>query len=300
MKRSGSVGSGENRGAPDREHTGPRKGPLFDRDRPGKKDPLSRRAEATEDNPWRRAAKAIDKERLRAIAKNRDSSPDPDGMVSSARLRGGEGGVEEGGPRVDGRFAIGRLGAPRGIEGDLHVHSYSGESAHFLELDLVDLERRSALLGDTRLRLKILRAEEGPGGLTLAFQGYATREAAERLIGMEIVVDRAKAAPLGKGEWYVADLVGLSLVSVDGLRRYGRVLAVLDGAADPMLEIGLDRETLAADSAAAEAAPMEAAPMEAAKNPLPAKALVPFRKEFIGDIDLDKGRIVLVAPWVLE
>ena len=223
---------------------------------------------------------AIDRERSRATAKKRDSVIGAGRGESSARSSGEDGASDEGGPRADGRFAIGRLGSPRGVEGDLHVHSYSGETAHFLDLDLVDLERRSALLGDTRLRLKVQRAEEGPGGLTLAFQGYATREAAERLIGMEIIVDRAGAAPLGRGEWYVADLVGLSLVSADGLRHYGRILAVLDGAADPMLEVGLDRGSLVEASAE--------------------KALVPFRKEFVGDIDLGKRTIVLVAPWVLE
>ncbi|MDP3178018.1 MAG: hypothetical protein Q8M76_08950, partial [Spirochaetaceae bacterium] len=36
-------------------------------------------------------------------------------------------------------FVIGKLGAPWGVKGDVKIHSYSGEFAHFLGLKDVEL-----------------------------------------------------------------------------------------------------------------------------------------------------------------
>lgn len=220
-------------------------------------------------NPWRKAALAIERERERSARHAKAIDPVDPGALAEGRVR------------ADGRFAIGRLGAPRGTEGDLHVQSYSGEFEHFLHIKMVDLERASEFHPPSRLHLKVERVEEGPGGLTLAFEGYSSREAAERLIGMEIVVDRDRAAPLAEGEWYVADLVGIRLVSAGGETDYGQVVAVCEGGSDPLLEVVLHDNGSGAEAAAAT-------------------ALVPFRKEFIGDIDLEKKIAVLLAPWVLE
>ncbi len=198
--------------------------------------------------------------------------------------------------RSDGRLAIGRLGTPHGVRGDLKVLSYSGEFTHFLGLAEVDLEpasgevsaamggaaalrgagvSRGAPLRDAsgrrNLHLRVRRVEEGLGGLVMAFAGYDSPEAARALTGMEIVVSRDKAAPLGPNEWYVTDLVGLELVS-EG-QALARVVSVLEGGSDPWLE---------------------------AELPEGRRALVPFRKEFVGAVDIPAGRIELLAPWLLE
>lgn len=237
--------------------------------------PAGRREGAEgEANPWRRAAEAIEKERARSAR-----------SAAKTRLReAGE--AEEGRRREDGRLAIGRLGAPRGVGGGLRVQSYSGETAHFLGLRRVELERSSAQGRATRLSLEVRSVEEGPGGLTMAFEGYPSPESAERLVGMELVVERSEAAPLAEGEWYVADLVGLDLVAPEGGRSYGRVLAVLEGGADPLLEILLD-PVFRSEAAAVSEPGTEG------------RALVPFRKEFVGEIDVAAGRLVLLAPWIL-
>jgi len=234
------------------------------------------RSEGSADNPWRRAALSIEKKREEALRHARAATSHDAASLAESRSR------------ADGRFAIGRLGAPRGTEGELHVQSYSGENEHFLNLKAVDLERSSPLHGTTRLRLKVARVEEGPGGLTLVFEGYPTRETAERLVGMEIIVDRKGGAPLAEGEWYVADLVGLLLVSEDRTRHYGQIVAVCEGGSDPLLEVALspDRASPSPGVSAGEGAG--------------ATALVPFRKEFIGDIDLEKKWAILIAPWVFE
>jgi len=198
--------------------------------------------------------------------------------------------------RSDGRLAIGRLGSPHGVHGDLKVQSYSGEFAHFLDLAEVELEPAlgevSAGLqgaaasqgaavspgaasrggpGRRGLRLRVRRVEEGLGGLVMAFVGYDSPEAARALSGLEIVVSRDKAAPLGPNEWYVADLVGLKLVNEGA--ALAQVVSVVEGGPDPWLE---------------------------AELPEGRRALVPFRKEFVGAVDIPAGTIELLAPWLLE
>jgi len=209
-----------------------------------------RRPIDSENNPWRRAALALERAKSQPIREEPDQSRRPDGKV-----------------------AVGRLGAPRGVGGDLRVQSYSGETAHILALKTVELAREREGLPETRLHLKVIRTEEGPGGLTLAFEGYSSPERATVLAGMEILVDRAQSAPLRDNEWYTADLVGLRLVAPGGGTVYGLVLAVCEGGPDPWLEV------------------------ERGSEP---RALVPFRKEFIGAIDLGAGTIELLSPWVLE
>jgi 16S rRNA processing protein RimM len=169
-------------------------------------------------------------------------------------------------------FILGRLGAPRGIKGDLRLQSYSGEYEH------IQAQKFLELRGQGRsLRLKVLRLSVYPDGATIAFDGYPTPETARALTGLEIVAPRSEAAPLGENEWYVADLMGLALVGPAGSElagsELGRIISVVEGGPDPWLETAL---------------------------PDGRKVLVPFRKEFVGSVDVKAGRVELLAPWLLE
>jgi 16S rRNA processing protein RimM len=198
-------------------------------------------------------------------------------------------------------FVIGRLGAPKGVRGDLKVKSYSGESAHFLgikEAELIGDDKASGIAsgiasgGARKLRLKVLRVNPGNGSdsLTMAFEGYPSPETARELTGMEIVVPRAQAAPLGPDEWYVADLVGLSLV-VEG-KKVATVRSVLEGGADPWLEVEKIPETSPSLGSSGAA--------RTAKRNTEGISLVPFRKIFVGEVDLKAGTIELLAPELLS
>jgi 16S rRNA processing protein RimM len=180
--------------------------------------------------------------------------------------------------------SIGRLGAPKGVRGDLKVHSHSGESAHFRKLKEVELLSESAAAGAAakKLRVKISRIEgEGPS-LTIAFEGYASPEAARVLTGMEIIVPRSAASPLRPNEWYVDDLVGLALVDAsEPGRKLAVVRSILEGGAEPWLEVVRLHES--GSHRGAEGA-----------------AIIPFRKEFVGAVDLKAGTIELLLPELLS
>jgi 16S rRNA processing protein RimM len=170
------------------------------------------------------------------------------------------------------KLILGRLGAPRGIKGDLRLQSYSGEFGHLEKLKTMELHAEGRTLV-----LKVLRLKVEADGATVAFEGYPTPEAARPLVGMEILGSREIAAPLGKDEWYVVDLVGLALKGAVGGenegRVFGTVISIVEGGPDPWLEALL---------------------------PDGRKSLVPFRNQYIGRVDIAGGFIELLVPQILE
>jgi 16S rRNA processing protein RimM len=84
------------------------------------------------------------------------------------------------------------------------------------------------------LSLKTLR--EGPNGAIARFAEIADRSAAEALRGTELTVPRSALPPLGEGEYYHFDLIGLPAVSTAG-EPLGAVVAVDNYGAGDVLEI---------------------------------------------------------------
>jgi 16S rRNA processing protein RimM len=93
-------------------------------------------------------------------------------------------------------------------------------------------------------------------------EGVGDRGAAEALRGSLIEVDRDSLPPLEEGDYYHADLIGLSAVDHDGT-PVGSVVAVENFGAGDLLEIEMDGGK---------------------------RSLIPFRD---GVADLADGRIIL-------
>lgn len=72
------------------------------------------------------------------------------------------------------------------------------------------------------------------------FTGIGDRNAAEALRGTELTVPRSSLPPLGEGEYYHVDLIGLTALTVDG-EPLGNVVAVDNFGAGDVIEI--ERET---------------------------------------------------------
>lgn len=164
------------------------------------------------------------------------------------------------------RLAVGRIGAPHGVDGRLRVSSYSGEIDHLLALKAAELR-----LGGRVFTVRIQDARPHGDGVLLKVEGYDSPEKARDLSGAEIWVDRADAAPLSAGQYYYADLVGCALTS--GGETLATVSGVCEGGNGTLLEVAL-----AAGGS----------------------AYVPFRSEFVGAVDIAARTIELTAPWILE
>jgi 16S rRNA processing protein RimM len=89
-------------------------------------------------------------------------------------------------------------------------------------------------VGGRALTLKSLKPVRG--GAVARFAEIADRAAAEAMRGALLTVPRAALPPLGEGEYYHADLIGLACVDAAGT-RLGAVVAVENFGAGDLLEI---------------------------------------------------------------
>lgn len=96
------------------------------------------------------------------------------------------------------------------------------------------LKRHKAFNGGA-LTLSKLK-DDGKGGAIARFAEIADRTAAEALRGTALSVPRSALPPLGEGEYYHADLIGLPAVADDG-EAIGTVIAVENFGAGDVLEI---------------------------------------------------------------
>ena len=91
-------------------------------------------------------------------------------------------------------LAVGRIGAPHGVDGRLKVISFSGETDHLLKLKTASLR-----MGERSLTVRITGSWPNGDNLLVKVEGYDSPEAARALTGYEIWVPRGKAARCAAG-----------------------------------------------------------------------------------------------------
>lgn len=163
-------------------------------------------------------------------------------------------------------LAVGVITSTHGVDGDLKVHSFSGEAGHLLGLRGAVLRRRAV-----ERRVSFVQVRPYSGGVMVRVEGLDSPEKARALVGFEIWVPRAQAAPLARGEYYEADLCRCTAWFGD--EEVGRVRSVWDGGPAQLLEIeSREGKTF----------------------------LVPFSEHFVGGVDLERRRIDLAVDEVIR
>lgn len=115
------------------------------------------------------------------------------------------------------------------------AHGVTGEVRLKLFGEGVAALKRYRAFNDSSLTLEKLR-EDGKGGAIARFAEVIDRTAAEKLRGTLLTVPHSALPPLGEGEYYHADLIGLPAVSTTG-EHLGRCVAVENFGAGDILEI---------------------------------------------------------------
>ena len=192
---------------------------------------------------------------------------------------------------------IGIIRGTHGLAGKFKVESTSGECEHFFDLDEVTLRKDTI-----EKTYKVESVEGNVNSLIMKCAGINSPEDAKKLSGSEILVPRNKACPLNEGEFYVEDLKQCKLVylpnekkpaKLSGLAENtesaiiaGTITDVLEGGAGKLLEVELSESlNIASDST---------------DKSKPKRVLVPFKKEFIGTVDIKDKVIQLMHLWILE
>jgi 16S rRNA processing protein RimM len=124
---------------------------------------------------------------------------------------------------------VGRVAGAFGVKGDVRVTTYTAEPLALLGYR--DLKRED---GSPALTLTGGRAAKG--GIIARAREVETREEAEALRGLKLYIPRDVLPEPEEDEFYVTDLIGLTVETPDG-EPLGRIKAVQDFGAGDLLEV---------------------------------------------------------------
>ncbi len=156
---------------------------------------------------------------------------------------------------------MGVITGAHGVRGEVRVKSFTAEPAAIAAYGPLEDER-----GTRRLALELTGTVRGM--LIARIPGIADRNAAERLKGTRLYLQRSALPAPGADEFYHADLIGLAATLRDGT-VLGSVRAVHDYGAGDSLEI---------------------------EKPDGATLLVPFTETAVPMVDIAAGRLVIDPP----
>ncbi|THD52850.1 MAG: 16S rRNA processing protein RimM [Phenylobacterium sp.] len=124
---------------------------------------------------------------------------------------------------------VGRVAGAFGVRGEVRITSFTAEP-----LALVDY--RTLLREDGSPGLTLASGRVAKGGVVARAAEVTTRDEAEALRGLKLYIPRASLPEPDEDEFYVADLVGMEVRSLEG-DRLGQVRSVRDFGAGDLLEV---------------------------------------------------------------
>ncbi|NVK33559.1 MAG: ribosome maturation factor RimM [Rhodobacteraceae bacterium] len=154
-----------------------------------------------------------------------------------------------------------RIGAAHGIRGEVRVKAFGDDPLSFTDYGPLSTK-------DGSRTFEVVRARVQKTVVVTQFKGLTNRNQAEELNGVELYISRDELPEPEDDEFYYSDLTDLDVVSVSG-DLLGRVAAVQDFGAGDLLEV----------------------------RPQRGKTFyMPFTKEFVPAVDLEKGVVTVDLP----
>lgn len=167
---------------------------------------------------------------------------------------------------------MGHVIAPHGVKGWLKIKVFTESFDSLLQFSTWWIRGRNQT-GDWD-KLKITDAKVREYGLVALFDGIDDRTAADKLKGYEIGISRSDFPEVSEGEFYWADLIGLSVVNTQN-----EVLGTVTG----LIETGAN-DVLVVESKSADAHRIE--------------RLIPYIDSVILSVNLTEKKII--ADWGLD
>ena len=154
------------------------------------------------------------------------------------------------------RVMVGEIGRPHGVRGLVRLRAFTEDPAA--------IAAYSPLTDETGAKRFAITLK---GGDIAAIEGVTDRDAAQRLTGTRLYVDRDRLPPPEDDEFYLTDLIGLAAVT-EGGEALGSIRAVEDHGAGAFIIVeGAGREHL-----------------------------LPFTRAIVPVVDVAGGRVTVVLP----
>ena len=131
-------------------------------------------------------------------------------------------------------FQIGVITKTHGVHGEVKVFPMTDDVKRFKKLKKTLLEGK-----DGNIELMCESAKFFKQYVILKFKGYDTVESIKKYCGKGIFVTREDAVKPGKDEYFIADLIGMEVVSDDDIPK-GILKDVIATGANDVYDISLD------------------------------------------------------------
>lgn len=129
---------------------------------------------------------------------------------------------------------VGVITQPHGVRGEVKVFPTTDDPARFRKLKKIYLDT-----GKERLELEIEQVKFFKQFVILKFKGMDSIDEVERYRKKSLLVDRAHAVKLKENEYFIADLIGLSVYTEDE-RLLGILTDVIQTGANDVYTVKME------------------------------------------------------------
>ena len=130
------------------------------------------------------------------------------------------------------RFQVGVIASIHGLQGEVNVFPTTEDPSRFKKLKQVVLHTQRG----EELLLDVVSARFFKKFVIVKFKQFKDINEVEKFRGCELTIDRKDAIKLQPGEYYCADLIGLTIVDEDG-NELGTLTEILQTGANDVYEM---------------------------------------------------------------
>lgn len=135
-------------------------------------------------------------------------------------------------------IVVGTIRDAYGVRGWVKVQSYTQPATNIARYTPWVLRHRGG-----EQTLKVLSGKQHGDDVVVQLDGISDRDAALALKGAEIIVQREALPPLTQGEFYWVDLIGLDVVTTNGV-KLGAVIEMMETGSNDVLVVRGERDRL--------------------------------------------------------
>ncbi len=132
---------------------------------------------------------------------------------------------------MENLLRVGVIASTHGLKGEVKVYPTTDDVKRFNTLKKVILDT-----GREHMELEIQTVKYFKNMAILKFDGYDSLDDIEKYKGKDLLVTREQAVKLGPDENFIADLIGLMVVTEDG-EEFGTLTDVIKTGANDVYEV---------------------------------------------------------------